>query len=289
MRSLIRTRFAPSPTGPLHLGHVASALDGWRRARASAGAFLLRLEDIDPTRCRPGHAAAILDDLRWLGLDWDEPVRVQSEHLPEYRAVLEALDSRGLLYPCFCSRADIAAASGAPHAAPDGSTLYPGTCRALDPARRAALLAEGAPHALRLRSDLACRQAGPLTRFEEKRGRVACDPAAFGDVVLARKDSPVSYHLCCTHDDALAGITLVTRGEDLAPSADLHRLLQTLMGWPEPGYAHHPLLRDPSGERLSKRNRSAGIGALRAEGWTPEAVRRLADTGAPVPLAAGAA
>ncbi len=286
MRPILRTRFAPSPTGLLHLGHVASALEGWRRAREAGGTFLLRLEDIDPGRCRPDYAAVILDDLRWLGLDWDGPVRVQSEHFPEYRMVLDALSERGLLYPCFCSRADIAAASGAPHAAPDGSTLYPGTCRDLDPALRDALLAEGVPHALRLRGDLACRQVGPLTRFEEKQGRVGCNPAAFGDVVLARKDSPASYHLCCTHDDALAGITLVTRGVDLEPSADLHRLLQALMGWPEPAYAHHLLLRDANGERLSKRNRSATIAALRAEGWTPEAAKRLADAGANAPACA---
>lgn len=273
------TRFAPSPTGFLHLGHAHSALAGWRRARAAGGLFLLRLEDIDPARCRPEFAAAIEEDLRWLGLDWDGPVRVQSAHLPEYGAVLQALSSRGLLYPCFCTRAeiarDIAASLSAPHG-PDGP-LYPGTCRRMEPAERARRLAAGEQHALRLDMARALALAPPdLSFIEEGRGRIACDPARFGDAVLARKDAPASYHLCVTHDDAVQGVTLVTRGEDLRPATDLHRLLQVLMGWPEPAYAHHRLLTDDSGRRLAKRDRAATLRDLRAGGASPAEVRALA-------------
>jgi glutamyl-Q tRNA(Asp) synthetase len=272
------TRFAPSPTGYLHLGHARAALVGWRRARAVAGGrFLLRLEDIDQGRCRPDFAAAILDDLAWLGLDWDGPVRVQSEHFAEYRAVLDALAGRGLLYPCFCTRADIAAAASAPHG-PDGP-LYPGTCRALSPAERAARIAAGRPYALRL--DLAralAAVAGPLDFCEQAEGRIPCDPARFGDVVLARKDTPASYHLCVTHDDAVQGVTLVTRGVDLQAATHLHRLLQVLMGWPTPAYAHHPLLLGADGRRLAKRDRAATLRDLRAAGATPAEVRAMAET-----------
>ena len=273
------TRFAPSPTGFLHLGHAHSALAGWRRARAAGGRFLLRLEDIDQGRCRPDFAAAIVEDLAWLGLDWDGEVRVQSAHLADYRAVLDALAARGLLYPCFCTRADIAreiaASASAPHG-PDGP-LYPGTCRRLSEDERATRLAAGEPHALRLdmARALACVPAG-LSFAEEGQGRIACDPARFGDVVLARKDIPASYHLCVTHDDALQGVTLVTRGEDLKPATDLHRLLQALMGWPEPAYAHHGLLTDATGRRLAKRDRAATLRDLRAAGVTPAAARALA-------------
>jgi glutamyl-Q tRNA(Asp) synthetase len=277
----IVTRFAPSPTGYLHLGHAMSALSGWRRARAAGGRFLLRLEDIDPGRCRPEFAAAIVQDLAWLGLDWDGPVRVQSRHLPEYQALLDALTARGLLYPCFCTRAEIlaevAASAGAPHA-PDGSPLYPGTCRTLSPAQRAARIANGERFALRL--DLARALAAapaPLSFQEASEGIIACDPAQFGDVMLARKDAPVSYHLCVTHDDALQGVTLVTRGEDLKPATHLHRLIQALMGWPAPAYAHHRLLTDAAGRRLAKRDKAATLRDLRAAGRSPEAVRELAE------------
>ena len=277
------TRFAPSPTGFLHLGHAHSALAGWRRARAAGGRFLLRLEDIDQGRCRPDFAAAIQEDLAWLGLDWDGPVRVQSAHLDEYRAVLGALTARGLLYPCFCTRADIAreiaASAGAPHLAPAGpdGPLYPGTCRRLAPEERARRIVAGEAHALRLdmAAALACLPAG-LSFAEEGQGRIACDPARFGDVVLARKDIPASYHLCVTHDDALQGVTLVTRGEDLKPATDLHRLLQSLMGWPEPAYAHHRLLTDASGRRLAKRDRAATLRDLRAAGVSPAEARAMA-------------
>ncbi len=277
----IVTRFAPSPTGYLHLGHVLSALSAWRRARAAGGRFLLRLEDIDPGRCRPEFAAAIEQDLAWFGLDWDGPVRVQSQHLPEYRATLDALAERGLLYPCFCTRAEIlaevAASAGAPHA-PDGSPLYPGTCRLLSAGERAARIAAGERFALRLDMARALAAApGPLCFEEEGEGLIACDPAPFGDVVLARKDAPASYHLCVTHDDALQGVTLVTRGVDLKPATHLHRLIQALMGWPAPCYAHHKLLTDAAGRRLAKRDSAATLRDLRAAGWTPAAVQGLVE------------
>jgi glutamyl-Q tRNA(Asp) synthetase len=277
------TRFAPSPTGFLHLGHAHSALAGWRRARAAGGRFLLRIEDIDPLRCRPEFTAAIEEDLAWLGLDWDGPVRVQSAHLDAYRGVLEALAARGLLYPCFCTRADIAreiaASAAAPHLAPMGpdGPLYPGTCRRLSRDERAARVAAGEPHALRLDMAAALQAVPPRLSFaEEGEGRVACDPARFGDVVLARKDIPASYHLCVTHDDALQGVTLVTRGEDLKPATDLHRLLQALLGWPAPAYAHHRLLTDGTGRRLAKRDRAETLRELRARGISPAEARALA-------------
>jgi len=273
----IVTRFAPSPTGPLHLGHAFAALRAWRRARQEGGRFLLRLEDIDPARCRAEFSAAILDDLAWLGLDWDGAVRVQSQHLVEYRAVLDGLAARGLVYPCFCTRAEIArevaGSAAAPHG-PDGVARYPGTCRCLPAAERAARLAAGAAHALRL--DMAralAAVAGPLTYEEEGEGPVPCDPARFGDVVLARKDAPASYHLCVTHDDALQGVTLVTRGADLKPATALHRLLQALLGWPAPRYAHHALLTDAAGRRLAKRDHALSLGELRAAGATPAGLR----------------
>ena len=272
------TRFAPSPTGFLHLGHAHSALFGWRRARAAGGRFLLRIEDIDPGRCRPAFAEAIPEDLAWLGLDWDGPVRVQSAHLPEYRAALEDLRGRGLLYPCFCTRADIAreiaASAAAPHG-PDGA-LYPGTCRRLSRDEAASRLAAGEPHALRLDMARALDSAPALDFEEEGEGRLRCDPARFGDAVLARKDAPASYHLCVTHDDAAQGVTLVTRGEDLKPATDLHRLIQHLMGWPAPRYAHHRLLTDAAGRRLAKRDRAATLRDLRAAGVSPAEARARA-------------
>jgi glutamyl-Q tRNA(Asp) synthetase len=272
----IVTRFAPSPTGYLHLGHAFSALIAWRPAREAGGRFLLRLEDIDPARCRPAFAEAILEDLAWLGLDWDDEVRVQSRHLAEYRAALDALAARGLLYPCFCTRADIQQSVAAPHT-PDGTPRYPGTCRALSQDEREARIAAGERYALRLNMTQALAAApGELVFDEEGEGAVACHPERFGDVVLARKDAPASYHLCVTHDDALQGVTLVTRGEDLKPATDLHRLLQALMGWPAPAYAHHRLLTDPAGRRLAKRDRAATLRELRAQGYTPAAVRVLA-------------
>jgi glutamyl-Q tRNA(Asp) synthetase len=268
------TRFAPSPTGYLHLGHAYSALTTWRRAREAGGRFLLRLEDIDPVRCRPEYADAIFEDLGWLGLDWNGPVRVQSEHLADYAAVLDSLRARGLIYPCFCSRADIqrSVIAAALHD-PDGGPLYPGICRGLTEAQRAARANE--PHALRL--DMGRALIAGLTFEEEGEGTIAADPARFGDVVLARKDTPASYHLCVTHDDALQRVTLVTRGEDLKQSTHLHRLLQALMGWPTPVYAHHPLLTDATGRRLAKRDQTMTLRALRQAGVTAAGIRdRLA-------------
>ena len=275
----ITTRFAPSPTGYLHLGHALAAATAWRRARAAGGRFLLRLEDIDPARCRADYARAILEDLRWLGMDWDGPVRVQSRHLAEYRAALDALAARGLLYPCFCTRADIAreiaAAGSAPHG-PDGP-LYPGTCRALTGGERAARMASGTPFAWRLNMARALEAVRlPLSFEEEGEGRIPCNPAQFGDAVLGRKDVPASYHLCVTHDDALQGVTLVTRALDLKPATHLHRLLQARHGWPAPRYAHHRLLTDESGRRLAKRDRAATLRDLRAQGFSPaEVLARL--------------
>jgi glutamyl-Q tRNA(Asp) synthetase len=273
------TRFAPSPTGHLHLGHAHSALAAWRRARAAGGRFLLRLEDIDRSRCRPEFTAAILEDLAWLGLDWDGAPRVQSEHFGEYRAVLGALEGRGLLYPCFCTRAEIqrelAASAAAPHG-PEGP-VYPGTCRRLTAAERATRIGAGAEFALRLDMRAALAAApGPLSFHDETAGHVAADPAAFGDIVLARKDTPASYHLCVTHDDALQGVNLVVRGTDLLPATHVHVLLQALMGWPTPAYAHHALLTDASGRRLAKRDRAATLRDLRAAGHSPAEVRAMA-------------
>lgn len=271
----IVTRFAPSPTGYLHLGHAFSALIAWRRAREAGGRFLLRLEDIDATRCRPDYAAAILEDLAWLGLDWDGEVRVQSRHFPEYRAVLDALAERGLLYPCFCSRADIRQSAAAPHT-PDGAPLYPGTCRALSLDERNARITAGARYAVRLDMQQALSAVPGELAFEEAgQGTIVCHPEQFGDVVLARKDTPASYHLCVTHDDALQGVTLVTRGIDLKPATHLHRLLQALMGWPTPVYAHHRLLTDGEGRRLAKRDRAATLREMRAQGHSPAEIRRL--------------
>jgi len=271
----IVTRFAPSPTGLLHLGHAHAALFAHRRARQAGGRFLLRIEDIDASRCRPEFSAALLEDLAWLGLDWDGEPRVQSARLPHYAATLDALRARGLLYPCFCTRAEIArevaGSSAAPHG-PDGP-LYPGTCRRLSPAEREARIAQGAPHAWRL--DMEAAHRTPLSCIEQGE-RIACDPARFGDVVLGRKDVPASYHLCVTQDDGEQGVTLVTRGEDLRPATDLHRLLQTLMGWPEPAYAHHGLLLGPDGRRLAKRDGAATLRALRESGVSAAEARARA-------------
>jgi glutamyl-Q tRNA(Asp) synthetase len=265
----LTTRFAPSPTGHLHLGHVLAAATAWSRARQAGGRFLLRMEDIDPDRCRPEYAAAIEEDLRWLGLDWDGEVMVQSTRLPLYRAALDRLAARGLLYPCFCSRAEIrreiAATARAPHG-PDGAPAYPGTCRRLSSAARADRIEAGAPHALRLDMGRALADAPELTFTEEGEGEVRCAPGLFGDVVLARRDAPASYHLCVTHDDAAQGVTLVTRAVDLRPATHLHRLIQHLMGWPAPRYAHHALLTDANGQRLSKRDGAVTVREMRAAG-----------------------
>lgn len=276
------TRFAPSPTGYLHLGHAFSALLAHDRARAAGGRFLLRIEDIDQARARPDFAAAIEEDLAWLGLTWDGPVRVQSRALDDYRAALATLERQGVVYPCFCSRRDIAAEIGASLAAPQGpeGPLYPGTCRSLDPDLRARRLAEGLPHVLRLDGGQALRRvAGPLVFQEEgagprgEHGSITATPEALGDVVLARRDAPASYHLCVVVDDALQGVTHVTRGEDLFAAASLQRLLQALLGLPTPVYVHHRLIRDAAGQRLAKRADAEALRALRAQGVSPAAIR----------------
>ena len=276
---LVVTRFAPSPTGALHLGHVFAASQAWRAARGAGGRFLVRLEDIDAQRCRAAYADAILADLAWLGFESDAPVRVQSAHLQEYAGVLAALRARGLLYPCFCSRArvarEVAAAAGAPQG-PDGP-LYPGTCRALSEVARADLLAEGAPHAWRLDMAAALAGAPALRFFDQIAGWVLAEPAQFGDVVLGRRDVPASYHLCVTHDDAAQGVTLVTRGQDLFAATHLPVLLQRVMGWPTPEYAHHRLLLGPDGNRLAKRDQATSIAALRDGGMSAASIRALAE------------
>jgi glutamyl-Q tRNA(Asp) synthetase len=274
----IVTRFAPSPTGHLHLGHAHSALVGWQAARRAGGRFLLRIEDIDQMRCRPEFTAAILEDLAWLGLDWDGPVRVQSEHLADYRAALDQLTRQGVTYPCFCTRADIQAemarADAAPHG-PDGP-LYPGTCRALAEAERAARMAAGVPFALRLDAGRAGMLAGPVFWHDEVAGRVTAEAVSHGDVVLARKDAPTTYHLAVTVDDALQGVTLVTRGEDLFAATHVHRLLQALLDLPTPRYRHHALITDAGGRRLAKRDRAQTLRALRDSGCSPAEARALA-------------
>jgi glutamyl-Q tRNA(Asp) synthetase len=278
----IVTRFAPSPTGHLHLGHAHSALLAWHAARESApdsgGRFLLRIEDIDGSRCRPEFEAAIQEDLAWLGIDWECPVRRQSEHFDEYRGVLAELEEMGLLYPCFCSRKDIAAATAAPHGAE--GPVYPGTCRNLDPILAAARRAQGDPFALRLDVAKAHRMAGPLAFREIEPGgterQIAARPELLGDVVLGRRDIPASYHLCATWDDHLQGINLVIRGADLRDSTHIHRLLQALLGLATPRYRHHLLLTNESGVRLSKRDGAQALQTLRAQGVSGGAVRAMA-------------
>jgi glutamyl-Q tRNA(Asp) synthetase len=275
------TRFAPSPTGQLHLGHAFAALFA-ARAAGPGGRFILRIEDIDRTRCRPEFTAAIVEDLAWLGLAWERPVRIQSEHMDDYAAALARLDAMGLIYPCFCTRAEIqreiAQAAGAPHAlvqgGPDGP-IYPGTCRALTPDDVARRKESGVPFALRLRMDEAIARCGPLSWHDAEAGFVAATPAIFGDVILARKDTPASYHLAVTVDDALQGITLVTRGRDLFAATHVHRLLQALLALDTPGYHHHRLLVDEAGARLAKRDQAATLRSLRAAGRSPEEVRGM--------------
>ncbi len=277
------TRFAPSPTGFLHLGHAYAALVAWRAAQEAGGRFLLRMEDIDRTRCRPEYEEAIREDLAWLGIEWEEPVRRQSEHMADYRAALDRLEALGVLYPCFCTRADIRReierSSAAPHG-PDGP-IYPGTCRGLSPEARARRRAEGVPHAMRLDMtravELAATGGGrPLTWRDLDRGTVVAEPERFGDVVLARKDVGTSYHLSVTVDDDLQGVTLVTRGADLFEATHVHRLLQALLGLDVPAYRHHRLLTGRDGRRFAKRDRGATLRELRRSGLSAAEVRALA-------------
>ena len=268
------TRFAPSPTGELHLGSAYSAWVGWHRAREAAGRFLVRIEDIDIRRCRRDYEQSMLEDLCWLGLHWDGEVRRQSEHFADYGRVLDQLDQRGLVYPCFCSRAEIerevAASANAPHG-PDGP-LYPGTCRHLSVQERRDRISTGHELCMRLDAARAAEQAGPYHFVDETHGRLQGQPLLLGDFVIARKDTPTSYHLSVTVDDHLQGVTVVTRGEDVLPSTHVHVLLQRLLGYETPLYAHHKLLRDASGRRFAKRDRDFTIRALRESGVTPQQV-----------------
>jgi glutamyl-Q tRNA(Asp) synthetase len=277
------TRFAPSPTGRLHLGHAFSALTAYEAARQAKGRFLLRIEDIDQGRCRPEFEQAIYDDLAWLGLDWKQPVRRQSDHFDFYRQALDRLQDMGLVYPCFCTRkeiaAEIAAAGSAPHG-PDGP-LYPGSCRHLLPSERERRQSSGAPFALRLDAAAAAAQTGPLRWIEQGKGEIAVDPQLHGDVVIARKDIPTSYHLAVTLDDAIQGVTLVTRGEDLLPATHIHRLLQAVLGLPVPEYRHHKLLTDETGKRLAKRDGAEGLASLRQKGADPAGIRARLGFGNP--------
>ena len=268
------TRFAPSPTGEIHLGHAYSALTAFFESQGKTGRFLVRIEDIDPVRSKPEFEKAILEDLEWLGLKWDKPVRRQSKHLKDYQAALDHLRRKGLVYPCFCTRKEIRdeieRASRAPHG-PDGP-VYPGTCRNIDQEKAEKRISKGEAYALRLDMRRAATIVGPLTWFDRSHGKVKAQPEVFGDVVLARKDAPSSYHLAVTVDDHLQGISLVTRGADLFEATHVHRLLQALLGYGTPEYRHHRLLTDAAGRRLAKRDGDVTIRGLRETGYTPDEV-----------------
>jgi len=272
----IVTRFAPSPTGYLHMGHAFSALFAYQAAVKAGGRFLLRIEDIDQGRCRPEFEAAILEDLKWLGLTWEEPVRRQSDHFNDYAVALARLEDMGLLYPCFCSRKEIIESSHAPHG-PEGP-VYPGTCRALSNRERAERMDAGEAYALRLDMTGALKRIrAPLLWQDRDMGRIETTTEilrdSFGDIVLARKDVATSYHLSVTVDDALQGVTLVTRGQDLFQATHVHRLLQTLLDLPVPDYHHHKLLVDQNGRRLAKRHRDETLHSLRKAGLTADDVQ----------------
>ena len=280
-------RFAPSPNGYLHLGHAYSALLNFDLACRSGGRLLLRIEDIDPARCRPEFEAAIHEDLAWLGISWETPVRRQSEHLADYRAAMEKLTAMGLVYPAFESRAEIARLVAQREARapwprdPDGTPLYPGAAKLLSSDQRAGLLESGVPYVLRLDMAAAGAQAADLRWAERgdgpngETGAVAARPEAWGDVILARKETPTSYHLSVVIDDALQGVTEVVRGADLFWSTSVHRLLQHLLGLPQPAYRHHRLVLDGEGRKLAKSSGANGIRELRAQGATPADIRRL--------------
>ncbi|MFD0895809.1 tRNA glutamyl-Q(34) synthetase GluQRS [Luteolibacter ambystomatis] len=277
---MIRTRFAPSPTGRLHLGHAYAAKVARDLARSDSGEFLLRFEDIDTTRVREEFYQGIEEDLRWLGLEWDGVPLRQTARLAAYDAALKTLEQRGVLYPCFCTRreidSEIARMAGAPHG-PEGP-LYPGTCKRLPLSERAAKLAGGLPFSWRLDAESAAAATGPLSFLDLLHGIQEVDPGLLGDVILARKDIGTSYHLAVVVDDAYQQITHVTRGEDLLASTHVHRLLQTLLGFPEPAYLHHRVLTDETGKRLAKRHDSLSIRVLREGGVSVEDVMaRLAD------------
>ena len=265
----ITTRFAPSPTGRLHIGHAYSCILAHDYARERGGRFLLRIEDIDAGRSRPEHVAGIVEDLRWLGLAWDGDILFQSQRFPLYAKALERLKAMDLVYPCFCTRAEIAAEVAASAAAPHGpdGPAYPGTCRRLSPDVRVQRMAKEA-HAWRLDVRSALARTGPLY-WEDGDTEVPAEPQAFGDVVLARKDAPTSYHLAVTVDDAAQGVTDVVRGRDLYAATDIHRLLQALLGLATPHYHHHDLLTDSEGQRLAKRSGAPTLARLREAGADP--------------------
>jgi glutamyl-Q tRNA(Asp) synthetase len=278
-------RFAPSPNGYLHLGHALSALRNFDLARAAGGRFLLRIEDIDAARCRPDYEQAIYDDLAWLGITWEQPVRRQSAHFDEYGAALARLDAMGLVYPSFESRGEIArlVAARETHAPwprdPDGAPLYPGDARALAPSERRRRMEAGDPYALRLDMAAAIARTGALswgeTGAESEAGSVAAAPQMWGDVVLARKETPTSYHLAVVVDDARQGVTHVVRGQDLFWSTSVHRVLQALLDLPAPSYHHHRLILDAEGKKLSKSTRATALRALRESGATAADIRRM--------------
>jgi len=284
-------RFAPSPNGHLHLGHAYSALVNDDMARQCDGRLLLRIEDIDAARCRPEYEAAICEDLRWLGIDWQHDVRRQSEHFGDYQSAVNKLEAMGLLYPAFESRSEIAALvaerdrQGHWPRDPDGVPLYPGRARKMPKAERERRRREGEPFALRLATDAAVAQAGVLTWTETgsgpqgQSGTIVAAPQMWGDVVLARKETPTSYHLAVAVDDALQGVTDVVRGQDLFWSTGIHRLLQALLGLPEPDYHHHKLIVDAAGRKLSKSTLATSLRDLRASGTTPADVRRMVGLG----------
>jgi len=266
-------RFAPSPNGLLHLGHAYSALLNFELARACGGRFLLRIEDVDLSRARPEFEAAVYEDLAWLGLDWERPVRRQSEHFDDYLSALERLYANGLLYPCDCSRKDILRQSprGGPRD-PDGALLYTGACRVKP--RPSFEEAQQRGFALRLDMQRAC--VGLALNWQEFGiGSVQAEPQLWGDVVLARKDTPASYHLAVVLDDALQGVTDVVRGKDLYSSTSVHRLLQHLLGFPPPCYRHHALVLDAQGEKLAKSRVSRSLRHLRDSGVSREMARRM--------------
>ncbi|MGD9420437.1 MAG: tRNA glutamyl-Q(34) synthetase GluQRS [Verrucomicrobiota bacterium JB025] len=275
----VRTRFAPSPTGRLHLGHALSARVACEFARKHNGQFLLRHEDIDTSRVRPEFYLSIEHDLHWLGLDWNEPPLRQTDRIAAYDTALESLKAVGLVYPCFCTRREIrdeiSRMSAAPHG-PEGP-LYPGTCRQLSTAERRTRIDRGDPHAWRLDSRKAARLTGSLTFHDLLLGRHSVDPGLLGDVVLARKDIGTAYHLAVVVDDAFQQITHVTRGRDLLVSTHVHRILQQLLRLPEPTYLHHPLVLDDTGKRLAKRHDALAIATLRDAGKPPAEVLALTD------------
>lgn len=267
----IISRFAPSPTGYLHLGHAYSALLG----RAQSDVWRLRFEDIDMLRCKKEYALAIQQDLSWLGLTWDGKIRVQSEHIADYTKALERLEQKGILYPCFCTRGEIARAQSAPHF---NEAIYPGTCRNLSLLERARKLQSGLPFALRMNVEQACQIAGSRRFYETGSGWIDANARRWGDVIIARKDTPTSYHLCVVHDDSAQQISHVIRGEDLRDSTHIHVLLQALLGYETPCYQHHKLLLGEDGKRLAKRHQAITIRALRESGLTPAQVLQRIET-----------